>query len=308
MSKYKTTWQHIRRSPYQSFLAITVMTLTFFVVGLVLYVAFASSSLLNYFEQKPQITVFFSDDKTAESVKQLETKLKKTEKIATVKYVSKDEALKIYQDRFKSDPLLLEMVTADILPASLEVSTVKPEYLSDVAQILKGEMGINEVIYQKDIIDTLLTWTNTIRRVGTALIIFFSLLSILVMLTITGMKIVLRKEEIEILKLVGATKWYISSPFYSEGMFYGIMGAFLGWGLVYILLLYSTPFLSSLFQGIPALSFAFGMTSLSLPNITFSIWPVAIEFMGLLLGLLVLFGIAISAIGTLIALWRYVRF
>ena len=284
------------------------MTLTFFVVGLVLYIAFASSALLSYFEQKPQITVFFSDDKPESSVKELVTKLKHTGKVATEKYVSKDEALKIYQDRFKSDPLLLEMVTADILPASLEVSTVKPEYLSDVAQILKGEAGINEVIYQKDIIDTLLTWTNTIRRVGTALIIFFSLLSILVMLTITGMKIVLRREEIDILKLVGATKWYISSPFYSEGAFYGITGALLGWGLVTMLLLYATPFLSSLFQGIPALSFAFGLASISLPNVAFSIWPVSVGFMSMLLCLLVLFGLFISAIGTFIALWRYVRF
>src|SRR3989344_1701091 len=122
MSIRRNTWKHIRRSPYQAFAAISVMTLTFLVGGLFVLLSIGSSVVLNYFEQKPQITVFFTDEKKETDIVALEDKLKQNKKVAAVKYISKDEALEIYKQQFQKDPLLLEMVSADILPASLEVS------------------------------------------------------------------------------------------------------------------------------------------------------------------------------------------
>ena len=302
MSRFNTSWKHIRRSPYQTLLAIAVTSLTFFVVGLVIYTAVISSALLSYFEQKPQITAFFKDNKNESTLVSLKEKLTASGKVSKMRFVSKEEALKIYQDQNKSDPLLLEMVTADILPSSLEVSASDPRYLPDIASILKQEEGIDEIIYQKDIIDTLLTWTGTIRRSGVGLITFFSLLSILVTLTITGMKIVLRKDEIEILKLVGATRGYISAPFVTEGIIYGIVGACIGWMFVYGILLYATPFISSLLSGIPKLSLTLALFSLS-----FVVWPVSWQFMSGLLLVIVWSGVFLGALGSYIALWRYVR-
>ena len=69
--------------------------------------------------------------------------------------MSKDEALQIYKDLNKNNPLLLEMVTAEILPASLEVYATKPEYLSEIAEFLKKQQGIDEVVFQKNIVDKL---------------------------------------------------------------------------------------------------------------------------------------------------------
>ncbi len=309
MSKSFNIWHHIRRSPYQTILAISITSLTFFVVTLVSYAALVSSTLLTYFEQKPQITAFFSDEKKEDSIKALQDKLKGTGKVSGLRFVSKDEALKIYQNQNKSDPLLLEMVTADILPASLEISTTEPKFLADVATILQQESGINETIYQKDIVDTLLTWTATIRYAGILLIIFFFLLTILVTLTITGMKIILRREEIEILKLVGATRSYISKPFIIEGMLYGFIGAIIGWLLGYGVLLYATPFLSSLLQGIPALSLHIAFFGKTIPYMReVVVWPISIVLTGILLFLLTFLGLLLGALGSFVALWRYVRF
>ncbi len=308
MIKLSTTWKHIRRSPYQALLAITITSLTFFVAGIFLYAAVTSSALLRYFEKKPQITAFFSDRTLDKNVASLQDKLNSSGKISQMRYVSKDEALKIYREQNKSDPLLLEMVTADILPASLEIQASDPKYLTDIARILKDEKDIDEVVYQKDIIDTLLAWTNSLRSAGIVLIAFFSLLSVLVMLTITGVKIVLRRQEVEIMKLVGATSRYISMPFLYEAMFYGVAGAAIGWLFTYLLLLYTTPLFASLFSGIPELSLKISdLIAVSWLNYSISVWPISLPLMGGMLIILALSGMLLGIIGSSIALWRYLR-
>lgn len=307
MSRLQTTWRHIRRSPYQSLLAILITSLNFFVIGIVLYTALMSSSLLAYFEKKPQITAFFSDRMKSDKIEELKKKLQDTGKVTQMRYVSKEEALQIYKEQNKSDPLLLEMVTAEILPSSLEIQATDAKYLANISQILKEEKEIDEVVYQKDIVDVLLQWTNTARSVGFVLILFFTILSILVMLTITGMKIVLRRDEVEIMKLVGATGRYISMPFVTEGIMYGVSGAIVGWLLTYILLLYSTPLLSSLFSaGISELILTLPVTSdHGIANV--SVWPVSLSLMLAMLIFMMLIGILLGFIGSFIALWRYIR-
>jgi len=282
----KTTWQHIRRSPYQAVAAVLIMTLTFLVASVFFFVVTGSHAILSHFEKKPQITVFFTDKKTEEEIRDLEEKLRSTGKVSSLKYVSKEEALAIYREQNKGDPLLLDMVTADILPASLEISATTPQYLANLAQILKNEKEIEEVVYQKDIIDSLLSWTRGIRTVGIILVSFLSLVSLLVILTIISMKIALKKEEIEILKLIGASSWYIRMPFMLEGSFYGFTGAVFAWIAAYFLLLYSTPFLSSFLVEI-------------------SILPVSPIFMLAILGGMGFLGIALGSLGSLLALKRY---
>jgi cell division transport system permease protein len=215
----ETTWTHIRRSPYQALAAIGIMTLTFFLSTLIILVAAGSQALLHYFETRPQVTAFFKDEVKMDEVEKLKEKLNQTGKIKSLKYVSKEEALEIYKEQNKSDPLLLEMVTANILPASLEVSTTDIAYLGEIAQILRQQPEVEEVIFQEEVVKTLKTWTDTLRKIGAVLIGFLGLISFLIVLIIIGMKVALRKEEVEILQLIGATNWYIRAPFIFEGIF-----------------------------------------------------------------------------------------
>lgn len=253
MKFLKTTWHHIRRSPYQSFSAVLLMVLTFFVITLFTFTILASSQIINYFESKPQVTAFFKDEAKQEEIDALKEELNATEKVAKTRFVSKQEALKIYREQNKDDPLLLELVTADILPASLEISAVKIDYLSSLSEMLKNSNIVSEVIYQKDIITTLTTWTNIIRKAGIGLVGLLILVSIFIMMTIIGMKISQKREEIEIMRLIGATSWYVRWPFIFEGIFYGVTGAFFGWFIASAALLYASPYLSSFLKGISLL-------------------------------------------------------
>ena len=284
----KTTWTHIRRSPYQALAAIGIMTLTFFLSTLIILVAAGSQALLHYFETRPQVTAFFKDEVKMDEVEKLKEKLNQTGKIKSLKYVSKEEALEIYKEQNKSDPLLLEMVTANILPASLEVSTTDITYLGEIAQILRQEPGVEEVVFQEDVVKTLKNWTDTIRKIGVALIGFLGVVSFLVVLVIIGMKVALRKKEVEILQLIGATNWFIRAPFVFEGIFYGLVGAVLGWGAGILLLMYSTPFLVEFLAGIPIL-------------------PVPLVFILAMLGGEILVGMIIGILGSLLAVKRYLK-
>ena len=288
MKHVRTAWQHIRRSPYQALAAVLVMTLTFFVAAIFIFMAAGSEAILHWFETRPQATGFFKDEVTMTQVNSLKEKLNQTGKIAEIKYVSKEEAFAIYWEQNKDDPLLLEMVTANILPASIEVATTDLSALGEVAQILREAPEIDEVIFQEDVVSSLSEWTAAIRKIGIGIIIALSIFSLTIVLVIIGMKVAIRKEAIEILRLIGASSWYVRVPFLLEGMFYGVVGAFIAWVIAVILLLYSTPFLVSFLAGIPLL-------------------PVPPIFLALVLAILITGGLVIGFLGSLVALKRFLR-
>jgi cell division transport system permease protein len=288
MKSTKTAWKNIRRSPYQALAAILIMTLTFLAISFFTFLLFGSSKIITYFESKPQVTAFFKNEAKQADINSLENKLSETGKVASVKFVSKDEALKIYKEQNKNDPLLLDLVTADVLPASFEISAVKLEDLGPISEMLKKSPVVSDVIYQKDVVSTLTSWTSAIRKIGISLIVLLSLVSVFIMATIIGMKISQKKEDIEIMKLIGATPWYIRWPFIYEGAFYGVIGAIVGWLIAAGSLIYATPFLESFLRGIPVL-------------------PVSYINLLILLGIEIVFAVFLGVISSFIAVFRYLK-
>lgn len=288
MSQRQTVFRHLRRFPYQSLAAVLMMYITFFLISIFSLFILGAHSLLNYFESRPQVTAFFRDATPKEKVDQLESKLRANIPVTAARYIDQEEALAIYRAQNADNPLLLEMVTADILPASLEVSTQNVADLEKAAQIMQASEGIETVVFQKDIIDTLKKWVTGIRFAGIGLITLLSLASLTTIVIILGLKFATQKAEIKTLRLLGATSWYIRAPFVKEGMFYGLLGPVLGWGSSYLVLLYLTPNLLAFLQGITLL-------------------PVPIWVMLALLGIEVVIGLVIGVIASLMATRRFVR-
>lgn len=253
MNFIKTTNQNIRRSPYQAIAAIVIMMLTFLVVSFFVFLIVGSSKIVSYFESKPQVTAFFKNEAKQEDINSLQSELKTSERVSSVKFVSKKEALAIYKEQNKNDPLLLDLVTEDILPSSLEISTHKIEDLSVVSETLKSSPIVSEVIFQKDVVATLTAWTSALRKIGIAAIAILSLVSVFIIVTIIGIKISQKRQDIHIMGLIGATNWYIRWPFIFEGIFYGVVGAFTGWVISSAALWAATPFLTNFLKGIPLL-------------------------------------------------------
>lgn len=288
MKFLKSAWKNIRRSPYQALAAILIMTLTFLVVSFFTFLLVGSSRVITYFESKPQVMAFFKNEAKQSDINSLQNQLSKTGKISSIKFVSKEEALKVYRQQNKNDPLLLDLVTADVLPSSFNISANKIEDLNGISAMLTKSNVVSDVIYQKDVVASLTSWTNAIRRIGSGLIVLLSLVSIFIMVTIIGIKISQRKEDIEIMRLIGATSWYIRWPFIFEGVFYAITGAIIGWLIATSVLIYATPYLESFLKGIPVL-------------------PASFEGLITLLGAEIIFAIFLGAISSFLAVLRYLK-
>lgn len=277
--------------------AIMTMFLTMLLAGVFFLITLGSSFVLQYFESKPQISVFFKNAATVADADALKKTLDATGKVDSMKYVSKAEALAIYKEQNKNDPLLLEMVTVESLPASLEVSAKNPEYLHEFEPVIKQAPGVEEVIFQKDVVDTLLMWTNAIRMVGLVMVGLFGINSILIIMTVIGMKIALKKDEIEILTLIGASPWYVRMPFVLEGGMYGFFGATISWIIITGLLVWVRPVLLGFIGMIPTVQFILGNPTSS----PFILANLAMLFV------LTAVGFLLGSIGSLVALGRYLK-
>lgn len=280
--------RNIRRTPFQATAAIMVMFLTFFALLTFVLLAAGSQMALRYFESKPQVIAFFKEGTTTDDIQTIENALKQESRVTNTKYISKEEALQVYRDKNKNDPALLELVTANILPASLEISTKTPEDLAPIAEILKREPVISEVIVPEDVIQTLTSLTWVIRVVGLTTVGFLMVFSLLVIVMIIGFKIRLKRGEIEIMRLVGASSSFIRNPFILEGIFYGVAGAISAWIVSYGLLWYFTPFLQGYLGEVKML-------------------PVDPLFMLILLLSVILVAITIGGLGSYGAVKRYLR-
>ena len=297
----KTTLNNIRRSPYQALAAILVTSLTLFIISIFIYVSLASQVVLNHFETKPQIIAYLKDSHTQEQANQLINSIKSKTNVQDALYISKDQALEIYKESVGNDPLLLGsitelgLVTAEILPASIEVTAKTPKDFDSIVEVLKKSdlisttsQGQKEIDFPKDIVGELTRWTHAIRVAVIILISALSLTSILTIMIIISLKIASRRVEIGTLKLLGAQNKFVLKPYLLESIIYGLSGAFTGWLLSYIFLLYSTPFLSQRLGNIIA-------------------FPVPFLIALIPLGILIIFSLILSLISSFWAVLRFLK-
>lgn len=241
MTQIKKTVTLLRRSPYQALAATLAMSLTFFIASIFVVLVIGGQIILNYIEQRPQVIAFFKDEVTEAKINEITEEVRETNLAREIKYISKEEALAIYRERNRDEPLLLESVTADFLPASIDISVRKASDIAQITEVLKGRGEIERVITPQNLVDQLVKWTKIIRVGGIAFVATLLSISFLIIIMVIGMRIALRREEISIMSLVGATRWYIARPFFIEGIIYGIIGATIATFLIYALLLFYSP-------------------------------------------------------------------
>lgn len=288
MKKLQDALVAIRRTPYQSLLAVFMVSITFFVGFVFSLLVIGTNETLTFFETRPQVIAFFDLETEADQVKALSEKMQEKSYVEEVKIVSKQEALSYYQEENRENPLLLELVTADILPASIEVSASNVESLQQIQDDLTAATGVEEVVYQEDIVSNLKRWTNSIRTIGLAATIVLTVVSFLVITVVISMKVANRKLAIRTMKIIGATSWFVMLPFILEGVLYGLVGASLGWMGMYGLLLYSTSWIQEFMGSILSL-------------------PLPFELLGVQAGIGAVVGIILGGLASMVAVKRVLR-
>jgi cell division transport system permease protein len=285
------TLKQIRRTPYQAAAAIMVIFLTFLASTFFVLVSYGSVRILQYFETTPQVIAFFEKGQDLEDsqINSIKNELEQTGKLASFKYVSTKEAEAIYRERNQGNPLLLELVDYKILPPSIEITANKIEDLSSLKDMLEKQEQVTDIVFFEDIVKNLGNWIRNIKLFGGSVLVFLAVQSILIIFVIINMKIVAKKDELDILRLIGATKGFIKKPFLIEGMIYGLAGSLLAFIVGYGLVLYATPVLLDWFQDI-------------------SILPLPINFLLPFAGGQVAGGLAIGFIGSYIAVSRFLKY
>jgi cell division transport system permease protein len=258
----KTAGHNIRRSPFQAASAIFVLAITFFVVTFLAVLTYSSSQLIKYFETRPQVIAFLKEEVKSEDVSTLKTKLEADERVDDVSFVSKEEALNIYKKATADNPLLSELVSPSIFPASIEFSLKDLSYAQNVIDEVKGEQVVEQVGFTAslgddeslgDVLTRLRNLTWYLRVGGGVFALILVGTSFLILVVIIGMRMTTRRGEVEILDLIGATPGFIRSPIIYEAIIYATAGVFIGWLLAFLLVLYSTPSLIGYFGEVPVL-------------------------------------------------------
>ena len=284
----------VRREKLMAISNVFVLTMTFLVLGIFIYIVAMSQTALHFLEQQAQVTVFFKDDFQEESILGLKSSLERDPRISAVKYVSKAEAFKIFTEINKDEPILLESITPDILPASLEIKTKSISDLSALASELSKKDGVEEIRFFKDVVERFRFWSNVVYIVGFVLVAMFLVISYSVVLATLRTTINSKGVELEIMKLVGASDSYVKTPLIMQGVFFGVISALIAgflmvlWGLVTRSL--------SLFRA--GMSFGF------LPGI--SVNPLVFSF--ILALTLLLSGALLGYIGSYYAVKKYLKY
>lgn len=299
---FKAGMLNFVRNAWLAVAAIAVMVIT---LTIVLSSVIASATFNNTIQQitnKIDISVYLQDDLDEVRRDELVAQIQELDNVATVEYVSKEQALERYKEQNKENIELLQAIsqTDNPLPASLQIKPENPDNFENIKTFLERpeikELQSEETSYsgdRKEAIDKITAATQFLQRAGIVGIIVFATISMLIIFNTIRMAIFNRREELNIMRLLGASTWYIRGPFVVETIFYGVISAVVSVVLCNIAFTIQTS--------------AFDANTLGLLDIRYASDYFAEHFWKILAIQLTL-GILIGAVSSIIATRRYLKF
>lgn len=298
----KTGLQNFTRNLTLAVAAIAVMVIT---LTIILFSIISSATFNNTVQQitdKIDISVYLKDDVTAEKREEVVRQFSDLENVRTVEYVSKDEALEDYKQANQDKPDLLAAIsqTDNPLPASLRVKPKDPNKIEEIRTFIESPdikaLQSDATSYsgeRKDAIDNITSATRFFQTAGLVGVAVFALVSMLIIFNTIRMAIFNRRDELQIMRLLGASTWFIRGPFVVETVAYGIIASVLSVAICHFLFVVSSSTL--------------GASSFGLLDINFASQYFADNFLLILTGQLAV-GILIGAVSSVIATQRYLKF
>ena len=228
-------WLSFCRNGWLSTATVLVMMLTLFVIGGLLLLSVVTNSVLRDLERKIDISVFFKKGTAENQILGVKHDIELLGDVLSVSYVSADEALANFRERHRDNPEILasieELGSENPLPATLNIKAKDPQNFSRIAEFLKGKNypAVEKVNYfeKEKVMEGLPAIMRGVRSVGIAIVLVLGFVAVLVAFNTVRIAIYTSREEINIMKLVGATNWYIRGPFMVEGVLHGAIAALL---------------------------------------------------------------------------------
>jgi len=307
--KWITFWRIVRtgvvnffRNASLAIAAMAVMVVTLTIILLSLVVNTTLSGTIKQITDKIDVSVYLKDSVTVKQRQEFTQRLEALPNVSSTRYLSKEEALEAYRQENVNNPELLKAInqTDNPLPATIRVKPKDLNKVQDIQQFLNQtdnkELQSEEPSYsgdRKEAIDKISHAANVLQRVGIAGIALFAIISVLIIFNTIQMAIFNRRDEISIMRLLGANTWYIRGPFVVESIIYGIVS-----GLISVLLIKSL-FIAS--------SGTLEASSLGLLDISYAQHYFNDHFWILLLAQVGI-GVVIGAGSSIVATRRYLKF
>lgn len=251
----KFALQDFYRNIWLSLVTISILVLTLLSVNVLAVFNAMAGTAVKVIENKVDISVYFKSTTSNDSIDQMKKYVLGLPEVAEVQYISKEENLAAFKETHKNDPAILEAVQ-ELDSNPLETTLrIKARNLNSYPVILKAldKPEFNDLVSSKnydnrsEMIGRLSFWTTTGEKIVLVFIIFFVLISVLIVFNTVRVAIYTHREEIGVEKLVGATNWFVSLPFIVESLLYGLISCLLTTAITYPLLNVAQPYITGFF-------------------------------------------------------------
>lgn len=230
------------RNGWLSIAAVSVLTLSLYAIGVLSVMTMTTNNLLKEVESKIDISVYFKSNIPEATILQVKQNLKSYQEIKSVDYISKDQALENFKKNNADEPVImqsLEEIGDNPLLASLVIKANNPNQYKTVADYISKASfkdDVSRINYDKnkDIINKLTNIVHQMKRIGLFVAIIFSIISVLIIFNTIRITIYTHRQEIEVMRLVGASNMFIRMPFIFEGIIYGMLASLVATGFLFI--------------------------------------------------------------------------
>lgn len=231
--KFSTKWYYIKetftslkRNSLMSIASISTVALSILVLGIFLTMVLNVNNLASHLENQVQVTIYMDDSASAEQLKHMEKVLRSTAGIVKVTPRTKEEALAEFRKRLGEQQKLLAALGEDNpFPASFEIQVDNPERIPQLVAQFQQMPGVETAKFGQEVVEHLFQLTRVLRIGGILLIVLLAIATLFIISNTIWITVFARRREVNIMKYVGATDWFIRWPFLLEGMLMGFAGA-----------------------------------------------------------------------------------
>jgi cell division transport system permease protein len=229
----KETFTNLKRNLLMSIAAVSTVSISLLLLGGVLILGMIVANITLNWESKVEVSVFLLDDTTQDELHTLQADITNMVQVESVSYVSKDQAFEEFKQIYRNQPEFWQALSHDALPASLRIKLTDAKFAPGVAAVLDGRPGVDDVRYGGEIIRRLLQVNSLLRTITFVMALVLMIAAAALIANTIRLAIYARREEIGIMKLVGATNWFIRIPFMLEGVIAAMVGALISGAIVF---------------------------------------------------------------------------
>jgi len=259
----KSGWRNFWRNKWLSLAVISMMSLAIFSITSLILINVLIDSLTTNLEDKIDISVYFNLDTPEEDILETKIELAELSEVRSIEYISTEEALAKFKEKHRDNSVLmqsLEELGTNPLEASLNIKAQQASQYEAIANFFNGEKYqtmVDKINYLENraVIARLSSITKVIRQSGLIIFIILALLAVLVTFNTVRLTIYSARKEIRIMKLVGASNWFVRGPFIVVGVLYGVIASLFSLIVLLPLLWYLSPKISSYLPGTNLFSF-----------------------------------------------------